>query len=677
MKKVGANRKIYHNIMLICLYLLASLALILMAYAWAHSKIIFSLDSIKNNKIILILFIVIFICLFKKKKISTYLQEKVIFKNYLNIILFLLVPLFSFYNFEYVVSGQMFSGAGGNLTILLNYFYFLCIYSICYLFTSSRKFAVLLGNLFFYIVSLVFYFVELFRGIPVMARDLYCIQTAVSISENYVYEIRIEMVLALLLYSLFTIAIFLTKEHREKKHLRISYGIEVLYIGVCIIVLFAQGFLGGLGYEFYAWNPSITYAEYGSVLGFVRGLDYIRIEKPNDYSVEAVEALITLYTSQDEQISGENPNIIVIMNESLADFSYGLEYEINYDPLEYYHSLNSVDNAFVGYTAVSVFGAGTSNSEYEFLTNNTMGFLNDSIVYRQNIISEEFSLAWQLKENGYITEAFHPYYGSNWDRDRVYPLLGFDNFYDYESYDVDSNDYIRNYISDSASYKNLIEHYESNLELYPEKNQFLFLVTMQNHGGYDYGYYAENNFLNTDEYLDVEEYLALINESDKALIELISYFENRDEPVIVVMYGDHYPALAESFYEEAFGKAYSEFTEEQLMYLYCTPFVILANYDVDMSKYESKLVGLNYLSIILLDIAGIDKTTYQNYLFALYKTIPVVNKFGYSIDGNYIYSFNEQNELSEDINNYMILQYAEINDKKNFPRGISFNVVGD
>ncbi len=46
-----------------------------------------------------------------------------------------------------------------------------------------------------------------------------------------------------------------------------------------------------------------------------------------------------------------------------------------------------------------------------------------------------------------------------------------------------------------------------------------------------------------------EEYLTLIEESDRALEELLQYFEQEEEPVVVCMFGDHYPKIEEELYE--------------------------------------------------------------------------------------------------------------------------------
>ena len=97
--------------------------------------------------------------------------------------------------------------------------------------------------------------------------------------------------------------------------------------------------------------------------------------------------------------------------------------------MPFVHSLMSgADNTVSGYLNVSVCGGNTADTEFEFLTGNTMAFLpSGSIPYQQYIKNETPSLAGYLSSLGYVTYAQHPYYGSGWNRETVYPLLGFQN----------------------------------------------------------------------------------------------------------------------------------------------------------------------------------------------------------------------------------------------------------
>ena len=126
----------------------------------------------------------------------------------------------------------------------------------------------------------------------------------------------------------------------------------------------------------------------------------------------------TLYNSDFKQcttLDGKKPDIILIMNESLADFSLVGDVNYNRDPFEYIHNMK--ENTIKGIDYVSVFGAGTSNSEFEAMTGNTMSFFPSGCnVYQQFMHETTYSLPSYLKSLGYRCDAVHPSSGNNWNR---------------------------------------------------------------------------------------------------------------------------------------------------------------------------------------------------------------------------------------------------------------------
>ena len=125
--------------------------------------------------------------------------------------------------------------------------------------------------------------------------------------------------------------------------------------------------------------------------------------------------------------SGQYPNIVVIMNEAFSDLSVWGDFATSEEVMPFFKSLQQ--EAVGGELYVSVKGGNTANTEFEFLTGDTMGFLpKGSIPYQQYINDETPSLASYLKTLGYSTTAIHPYNRTGWDRDTVYEKFGFDEF---------------------------------------------------------------------------------------------------------------------------------------------------------------------------------------------------------------------------------------------------------
>ena len=141
---------------------------------------------------------------------------------------------------------------------------------------------------------------------------------------------------------------------------------------------------------------------------------------PDDHTVST--NLLTGQNDYTANTDGTMPNIICIMNESLSDPGALGNLETNEDYMPFIHSLT--ENTIKGSLSMPVFGAGTSNSEFEFLSGDSISFLPTGCnVYQSYVKDTVPSLVSTLGALGYSRTAFHPYYGEGWNRRNVYPLL--------------------------------------------------------------------------------------------------------------------------------------------------------------------------------------------------------------------------------------------------------------
>lgn len=161
-------------------------------------------------------------------------------------------------------------------------------------------------------------------------------------------------------------------------------------------------------------------------------------------------------------------------------------------------------------------------------------------------------------------------------------------------------------------------------------------------------------------YLETERYLTLLKESDMAFEKLIEYFEKREEPVIVCMFGDHWPNIDSELIEKMKGNA--EGNEVEIMAkMYQTPFVIWANYEIEEKEYEN--ISANYLSSLILKTAGLSLNSYQKYLMDLMEEYPVINPYVVKDKDGKWYTWEEAKEF-EKVKEYERVQYYEFGDKK-------------
>ena len=244
------------------------------------------------------------------------------------------------------------------------------------------------------------------------------------------------------------------------------------------------------------------------------------------------------------------PDIILILNESWYDFSLITEMETNEDVSPF---IDSLENCIRGYAVVPVIGGGTHSSEYELLTGNSLQLLQGITPFNTLDMEEEATVVTVLEEQGYETTAFHPAPGSSYSRSIGFPAMGFDHVF-FDS-DVEGLDYWMqrtSFATDMSNFALVREMYEENLS-HSEKPQFIYNLTIQNHGGYAQVSIAKvplkvtNGLENMDELsiYEINEYLSCVNMTDQAFKELLAYYEETDRPVIICMVGDHCPVIAE------------------------------------------------------------------------------------------------------------------------------------
>lgn len=503
------------------------------------------------------------------------------------------------------------------------------------------------------VVCLVFaianYYVTLFRGTPIMPGDFYTLRTAANVAGNYRYSLT-RCIDYGLIASVFFFALAVRLDGfgtRWKGKWRALLCVPAVALG--FVVLKSDMYCKNMD----QWDVRSNIFRYGIGVNFVSNIHRMHVEPPADYSNKKTEALLEQYQREE---NGFRPNVVVIMNEAFSDLSIVMDGLDNEQYMPYFNSLE--ENVVKGTAVSSVRGGITANAEYEFLTGNSMYFIRYQVPYQQYIYRDAYSIVRVLKERGYTSAAIHPFSASGYNRPNVYSYFGFDAFLSID--DFSDYELVRNrYISDRDSYQKVIQVFEEIQQT--GTPAFIFNVTMQNHSNYQSGYFGDDVIRvpgMEGRFPDVEEYLTLIRESDQALPVLLDYFSQVEEPTVLLLFGDHQPAIDMGFYEMALGKTENDFLLEDAQITYQVPFLIWANYDIE--EEQGIYTSMNYLSAILFEKAGMTPSAYQNYLLELWETIPAINQYGYLDRNGGWHAVNGQSELQEKLNEYWNLEYYHI-----------------
>ena len=474
-------------------------------------------------------------------------------------------------------------------------------------------------------------YVVRFRTNPIVPWDIFSWKTAASVASNYDFKPDTRMVVVTLVFLGMIVLLQFVKTGIPKFQL----WKRLIPAGVCCIVLVLfvnllqdEDFQTGHRLYPFLFTPAFMTQVNGMAVTFAMDLAYVTVEKPSGYDAAKEQAVLESYTEQEDDADSsdkkeELPNIIVVMNESFSDLKVLGDFTTNEDYMPYLHSLqNGAENTVTGYLNVSVCGGNTADTEYEFLTGNTMAFLpQGSIPYQQYMNGDRPSLASYLQSLGYETVATHPYYATGWNRDKVYPWLGFEQSIFKDQYY--GARFVRDYVSDASCADKIIQLYEQKEEGRP---LFVFNVTMQNHGGYDQAYTNFSPGISVDgvNSLSVNQYFSLIKLSDQALEQLIDYFSGADEKTVIVFFGDHQPSDTVAAPILAMnGMQWNALDEEQQKLRYQVPYVIWANYDID--EEQNADTSANYLGAEVLKRAGVPTDAYQNFLLTLKESYPVIS----------------------------------------------------
>ena len=584
-------------------------------------------------------------------------------------------PLVTFYLFE-MYTHNPFTTMHFK-TQLLNMAFYVLTALLLFGIVKYVRAALMLQTAFFMVAGLANYYVLNFRSAPIMPWDIYSISTAASVAGNFSYELSTSTILVIVG---FLILLLIESRFHMKAPGRVAKRAALILLSIVMIygytgMIQSESFVQSFGLYDKLFTPTVMNKRDGNIVAFLMEMEYLDVEKPADYSADgtgsnyeqAGKDSAGLAAAVEDPESVKRPNIIVIMDEAFSDLAVRGEFTTNEDYMPFIHSLQQgAENTRTGYLNVSVLGGNTANTEFEFLTGSTIGFLpQGSVAYQQYVQKEMPSLASYLKELDYHTVAIHPYYASGWDRDRVYPLLGFDKFYDYTNMIVPFVK-MRNNATDQCTYDNITHDYEQQRKS-TDAPYFGYTMTIQNHSSYDVPF---DNFddkrivVENADAPDLGYYLSLIKYSDEMFENLINYYKNTNEPTVILLTGDHQPRIHDESMDSITNGEWRNWNDEEMMRRYEVPFLIWANYDIDKKIVEK--TSMNYLQTILMETIDGELTGFQKFQQDLQKEIPVLTSNGYwGADGKF-YSVDDKNSPYYDlIQEYAMLQYNDMTDYKN------------
>ncbi len=576
---------------------------------------------------------------------------------------------------------------------------------LCFYLVGRRNgVAILPVLLFCAFIGVAQYFVRRFKNAAILPNDLLVLSTAAAVSDQYTYSIDPRAVLGCALAcavvcvaSLLHPCWSVQADDKTRGRVGLDAARGVASAALCAALVLVPNYMDVFQVQIMYWYSINFYEKQGFLPTFIAVWQDMPIHKPKGYTTEDAEkATKQLAQSYDEGVGSSEarqkaqaqfdelkPSVIVVMNESFADLSEFDKLRSGYEGPQFFKTVS--DALCRGKIYVDVHGGGTCNSEFEFLTGNSLGYMGaGKYPYSTFQLDPLDNLARQLGTQGYTNTAIHPNYASNWSRDKVYPALGFDTFLDIDDFggfperNIDGSKkattptgvpIFHSGVSDQATYERILDMLQND-----DAPQFVFDVTMQNHGSYNQnniaadklthyypaGTYDNPAFAETPERLN--EYLSCIEESDRALEWFVGELRKLDRPVMLVFFGDHQPSMTPD-YNDVWYLEEDDLTHSQRVYH--ANYLVWANYDVAGQDQKSAELdtSVDVLGTLVMEAVGAPLSEYQKAQLAVNREIKATNLHGYLGADGIWYEPEAESPYADLYNQMALVEYLNCAEK--------------
>lgn len=510
-------------------------------------------------------------------------------------------------------------------------------------------------------LSLGNFFKILYRDDPLIFEDMLILREAGLMATGQYYSIFIDKRIALAFACLLLGTLFLFFFARgavKNWKARIALVLAAILSGAAIFFYLCDEdrYESVRNYEHLnEWNQTQNYIAHGCLYPFVYSIGESVFSVPDGYTKAQAEEILAAYSDKDIP-EEKKVNVIVIMREAYADFSKYNIPGLDVSGYDIYHALQA--ESYTGTLFTNIFSGGTIDSERCFLTG-----LYDYHSFRTYTNSH----LWYLREQGYTVEGSHPYHSWFYNRDDINPYMGFERYRFLEGdYENLSSDF---YILDGVLFPEIYGDFVKNKET--GKPYFSFSLNMQSHGPY----YTDVS-ISEKEYLTgnysqecknaMDNYMSAIMSSDIQLSMLVEQLRADEEPIVLVVYGDHLPWMGDgNIYYEEMGMDVNVIggTEESFRTRYETEYLIWAN-DAAKETLGNDFVGKGpdispiYLMNVLFDLCGWEGSAFMQAMDDMMEVFPVITNIDFVVvDGVFTPDNAIPPERQELYNKFLYLQH--------------------
>ncbi len=411
---------------------------------------------------------------------------------------------------------------------------------------------------FFTIISIFWLGIGIINGViltqrmtPFTVKDLSNLNDGLTIVTNYLSNYEIIGAIAAGLIAVGLLVLLFIKGPQKRDGVKRKRNLVAVLLVIAFTFLSSSFVIrAGIVQTFFG-NLAYAYRDYGVVYCFVNTWLNTGISKPDGYSKEEILSIFDkkelgddnamLLTQKDED--EEHPNILFLQLESFIDPMTIQSITLSQDPCPNFRRLMQTYSS--GELTVPACGAGTANVEFEVLTGLSVKFFGPGEYPYKAVLKEKTgeSLAYDLDSLGYTSHAIHNHRAVFYNRNSVFANMGFDTFTSME-YMKNVEKTPKNWAKDDVLTECITDALDST-----DGRDMIYTISVQGHGKYPTEQVIRNPRIEVtaapSEELKwkYEYYVNQIYEMDQFIKALTDTLAKREEPTVLVMYGDHIPAL--------------------------------------------------------------------------------------------------------------------------------------
>lgn len=416
---------------------------------------------------------------------------------------------------------------------------------------KRRFFAFSIISLFWLVIGIANGVILTQRMTPFTVKDLSNLGDGLTIVTTYLSKGEIVLAGIAIVVLIGLVVLLFIKGPQKKDGVKRKRNLAaVIMVAVFTMISTTVAVNAGVVETFFG-NLAYAYRDYGVVYCFTNTWLNTGISKPNGYSEDLILNIFDKKELGDDNamllkkkdVDENYPNILFLQLESFIDPTTVKSIELSKDPCPNFRKLYSQYSS--GELTVPACGAGTANVEFEVLTGLSVKFFGPGEYPYKSVLTEKTgeSLAYDLDSIGYTSHAIHNHRAVFYNRNTVFSNMGFDTFTSLE-YMKDVAKTPKNWAKDNVLTGCILDALNST-----KGRDMIYTISVQGHGKYPSEKVIENPEIEvlsapTEELKwKYEYYVNQIYEMDQFVKELTDELAKLDEPTILVMYGDHIPAL--------------------------------------------------------------------------------------------------------------------------------------